>query len=244
MFYANSFDWSLLDRNLIVEMVGYLSSEIVGKNLPVTEFTHKIRTLLRQLEIPIKVRTQYGKKTEKNSVWVGGLYDSSLDQENKNSITVILQFNPNYPVIKVSKKHFNTLCYGIADTILHEIIHLRQYRRRNYAEIPGYHSTAQSGKKRAEQTYLGHTDEIDAYAFNIACKLQDKFKGDIKKIINHLNSNQQRKNVESSLKMYLEVFDYNHDHKIIKRLKKKVINYMPNAIEIGKPYRTTDWLKK
>ena len=31
---------------------------------------------------------------------------------------------------------------------------------------------------------------------------------------------------------------------MIKKLKKKVVNYIPNAVDIGKPYRTTDWLKK
>jgi len=41
--------------------------------------------------------------------------------------------------------------------------------------------------------------------------------------------------------MYLKAFDYNHDHKIIKRLKKRVIRYLPNA-ELGRPYRTADWI--
>jgi hypothetical protein len=26
--------------------------------------------------------------------------------------------------------------------------------------------------------------------------------------------------------------------------KGKVVNYIPNAIELGKPYKTSDWLKK
>jgi hypothetical protein len=44
--------------------------------------------------------------------------------------------------------------------------------------------------------------------------------------------------------MYLDTFDHDHDHKVIRKLKKKVVNYIPNAIELGKPYKTSDWLKK
>jgi len=245
MYRKNSFDWSLLDHNLIVDMVGYLGPELIGKSLPTLEFTQKIRSLLRELEIPVNVRTQYSKKTEQNCVWVGGLYDSEKDQQDLTSIYLIIQYSSEHSKVKINKTNFNRLCRTIADTILHEVIHMRQYRRRDYADIPGYYSTAQSGRKRAEQTYLGHNDEIDAYAFNIACQLNNKFPGDSKKIIQYLNSNQEdKRRKSSSFKMYLNAFDHNHDHKIIRRLKKKIINYMPNAMEIGKPYRTTDWLKK
>jgi len=245
MYRVNSFDWSILDRHLIVDMVGYLGPALINKSVPVLTFTQTVRSLLKSLEIPIKIRTQYSKKTQENSVWVGGLYDSGHDQNDKVSIYLILQYNSSRKNIKISKTNFNRLSRSIADTILHEVIHLRQYRRRQYIDIPGYHSTAQLARKRTEQIYLGHSDEIDAYSFNIACQLVDKFSSDQKKIINYLNSNQEDKRKKSnSFKMYLEAFDHNHDHRIIKKLKKKVLNYMPNAMEIGKPYRTTDWLKK
>ena len=44
--------------------------------------------------------------------------------------------------------------------------------------------------------------------------------------------------------MYLDAFDHNHSHRVIRKLKKKVMNYIPNAEEIAKPYKTSDWLKK
>jgi hypothetical protein len=43
--------------------------------------------------------------------------------------------------------------------------------------------------------------------------------------------------------MYLEAFDQNHQHPIIRRLKQKVIRYFPNAID-GKPYRNKDWINR
>jgi len=41
--------------------------------------------------------------------------------------------------------------------------------------------------------------------------------------------------------MYLKAFDHDHNHPIIKKVKKKVLQYLPNA-EIGKPYRNKDWI--
>ena len=47
----------------------------------------------------------------------------------------------------------------------------------------------------------------------------------------------------NSYKDYLNAVDHNHNHTVIKKLKKKIIHYLPYA-EIGKPYKTSDWLKK
>ena len=137
------------------------------------------------------------------------------------------------------------MCYSIADTIMHEVIHMRQYRRRNFKDIPGYYSTASLAKKRNEQVYLGHDDEIDAYSFNIACQLLDRFSGNRKEIANYLNKDFGDKRLKKDgFKMYMDTFDHDHGHRVIRKLKKKVINYLPNAEELGKPYKTSDWLKK
>lgn len=245
MFNSGTYDWSQLDRDLVAQMVSFAKPSVVGKSLSPTEFTKKIRSLIRFFQIPVSVKTSYDKETSKNSVWVGGLYYAVPDKIGKTAITLILQFNPeNKTQIKISDRNFKKMCWSLADTVLHEIIHMRQYRRRSFKDIPGFYSTANSGKKRAEQVYLGHDDEIDAYSFNIACQLIDRFGRDEKSIVTYLNSDLKDKRKKSNgFKLYLEAFDHNHKHKIIKKLKKKVMRYLPNAAEINKPYRTTDWLK-
>jgi hypothetical protein len=173
------------------------------------------------------------------------LYDGRPDRKNLKAITLTLHFNPDAKSIKIQKSDFKKMCASFADTLLHEIIHTRQYRRRGFADIPGYLSTARAGKQRSEQNYLGHPDEIDAYSFNIACQLLDKFHNNQKKIIKYLNSDlSNKKKPDNPFISYLRAFDHDHDHIVIKRLKKKIINYMPNAVELDKPYKTTDWLKR
>jgi tRNA G37 N-methylase TrmD len=68
------------------------------------------------------------------------------------------------------------------------------------------------------------------------------FSGDHKKIVKYLNENQKNKRGRNNCwKDYVRAFDYNHNHPVIQKLKKKIIQYLPNA-EIGKPYRNKDWI--
>jgi hypothetical protein len=245
MTKAATFDWSALDRNLIAEMVNFTSYNVVGKSLSPTSFSNKLREILRFFKIPVKVRSCYNTKTEKNCVWVGGLYDSVLDQEGKTSITLCIQYHSPDVIIKANKHLFRRVCMAIADTVMHEVIHMRQYRRRDYKDIPGYESSANLARKRNEQIYLGNSDEIDAYSFNIACQLLDRFGEDKTSIVNYLNTDLNDKRLKKDgFRMYLDAFDHNHSHRVIRKLKKKVMNYIPNAEEIAKPYKTSDWLKK
>jgi len=245
MTKAALYDWSALDRDLLAEMVYFTSVDVVGNTLSPTVFSNRVREILRFFKIPVKVRSCYNTKTDKKSVWVGGLYDSVLDQKDATSITLCMQYHSPNVVIKASKNSFRRVCMAIADTIMHEVIHMRQYRRRGYKDIPGYESSANLARKRNEQIYLGHDDEIDAYSFNIACQLLDRFNGDKQQINNYLNKDLQDKRLKKDgYRMYLDAFDHNHGHRVIKKLKKKVINYIPNAVELAKPYRTSDWLKK
>ena len=75
---------------------------------------------------------------------------------------------------------------------MHELIHMRQYRRRKFKVLPDYASNADKTEQRDEQSYLGNSDEIDAYSYNIACELMDKFKYDTAKVVNYLNEDQTR----------------------------------------------------
>jgi hypothetical protein len=121
---------------------------------------------------------------------------------------------------------------------------MRQYRRRKFKVLPDYASNADKTEIRMEQSYLGCSDEIDAYAFNIACELVEKFQGDKNQIINYLNENQKgKKRRHNSWRMYLKAFQYDHNHPIVQRVKKKVVSYLPQAY-LGKPYRNKDWIDR
>jgi hypothetical protein len=119
---------------------------------------------------------------------------------------------------------------------------MRQFRRRDFKQLPDYASTAEKREKRDEQKYLGNSDEIDAYAFNAACELVSKFPDDHNSIVKYLNIKQSRTRGKiNTWQMYLKAFEFDHDHCIIQRFKKKIIRYLPYA-DLGKPYRDRYWI--
>jgi hypothetical protein len=240
--YSNTtFDWSLLNRDSIAGFLYTLAPEIANQSLTVVEFHTKITKLLKKY-IPVRVRRSYNIKVDPGFVFIGGTYYSGYDEDNVKCIEIVFEYRTDQKILTLSKKRFAGICINIADTMLHEVIHMRQFRRRNFKYLPDYASNAEKTKLREEQSYLGCSDEIDAYGFNIACELMDKFKSDQTAVIEYLNENQQGKNRRhNSWRMYLKAFEHDHNHPILQRVKKKVVRYMA-AYSSGKPYRNKDWI--
>jgi hypothetical protein len=238
---TENFDWSVLTRNSIITLMHTLSPEIVRQPLTIEQFHKKVTRLLKKYT-PVRVRKSFSTKVDQGHVFVGGCYYSGYDEDYEKCIEVLFQYRTDEKIINLTAKRFASMCTTIADTLLHEIIHMRQFRRRNFKYLPDYASNAEKNEIREEQEYLGCSDEIDAYGFNIACELMDKFGKNRKQVINYLNENQKgKKRRHNSWRMYLKAFEHDHNHPILQRVKKKVVRYLP-AAEAGKPYKNKDWI--
>ena len=240
MASRSEFDWASLDRQGIAGFIWALAPKIINQRLSIDQFHGMLYRHLKK-NLPLRITKTRYKKADRNSVMIGGCYYSTWDQYNKTCIEVSLLYNLEDQYLKINTRKFYRICLVIADTILHEVIHMRQFRRREFKDLPDYPSTARRASKREEQSYLGNSDEIDAYGFNIACDLIDRYKS-TEDVVKLLNLDQKVKRVKyDEWYMYLKAFDHDHNHPIIKKVKKKVLQYLPNA-EIGKPYRNKDWI--
>jgi hypothetical protein len=237
------FNWSILDRESIVSFMLALAPEVVNTELSVAAFHKKVTNHLKKL-VPVRFKKNFNPKVDPNQCWIGGCYYSDRDCEKIKSIEISFEYSLFEETICINSKRYKSTCYGIADTILHELIHMRQFRRRQFKVLPDYASNAEKTELRMEQSYLGCSDEVDAYAFNIACELVSKFGINDSQIIKYLNENQKKKyRRHNSWRMYLKAFQHDHNHPIIQRVKKKVVRYLPQAY-IGKPYRNKDWIDR
>jgi hypothetical protein len=238
------FDWSMLDRKGLTQFLAEISPKLVGQELTNTKF-HSIISKHIRSQLPVKVVKRSDTKVEFNQVYTGGAYYSDDDKDrNRQCIEIVFVYNPIIGSVCITQHRFRKMCSLFADTILHELMHMRQYRSRKFKELPDYASSAEKTEQRLEQEYLGNPDEIDAYGFNIACELMDKFKGNEYQVIEYLSEDQKGlRRRYNSWRMYLKAFDHDHNHIIIKRLKKKVVRYIPYA-ELGKPYRGKDWISR
>lgn len=237
----SKFDWSILDRGGLFEYFYSLYPEICDQKMSVDCLHTKIARHVKKL-VPVRINKSRNPKVDEGWIWVGGTYFSQWDKEKRLCIELELVYDLFSEKITLTRRRYQRVCYSLADTLLHEIMHMRQYRRRKFKELPEYASNASREEKRQEQEYLGNSDEIDAYSFNIACEILDKFGYNPKKAINYLNENQKGKNRRHNCwRMYLKAFDHDHNHPVVQRVKKKVIRYIPHALN-GKPYRNKDWI--
>jgi hypothetical protein len=235
------FDWSMLDRENLIAMFWQLHPKIVNTALTAHQIQHLFSKHIK-LHLPVRVSKKFDPSVELGFIYTGGCYYSEWDQSRQKCIEVLFVYNPIDEYLIIDKKRFSRMCRTFADTLLHEVIHMRQYRRRKFKIIPDYESNAVKTELIQEQSYLGCADEIDAYSFNIACELLDKFKGNSDLAIAYIGKTHRRGHLKSnSLRSYLKAFEYDHNHPIIKRVKKRVIRYMPHA-EQGKPYRNKEWI--
>jgi hypothetical protein len=241
MARSATFKWGGLDKFSIIKMLKPCRKLLVNKHLKVTDI-QKIFSKQIKSCFPVKVTSDRDINTQSGFIYIGGFYHTYEDMYSRQCIEILLSYNPADTHLTLTSRRFDAMCNTIADTILHEIIHMRQARARNFKQIPGFSSYAENNKQRKEQNYLGDPDEVDAHGFNIACNLYERL-GSYNAVAIHLNENlSDGRRRKDTWQTYLKVFDHNHRHPVIQKLKKRIMYYVPYA-ELGKPYKTTDWLK-
>lgn len=236
------FNWSLLDRDNLYSMLYRAGRDIVGQQMSVNQLQKRLSSHIKS-KLPVRVvRVQRDTKHDPKVVYMGGTYYSDLDQAGCNRfMEIVLSYHPNAREIKITKYRWNRICMLFADTILHELIHMRQYRSRNFKSIPGYESTAHYLKQRQDQEYYGHRDEMGAFSFNIACDMLDRFGYNPAVIKSYMDGSQARRHKSSSYCKFLTAFDWNHNHTKVRQMKKKILKQLEYAA-IGRPFKTTTHL--
>lgn len=236
-----NYNWARLTRQELINFFWQLYPTVQNAN---SSDIHSAIYQHVKSRFPIKISKKVSRNIKLGMIFVGGAYYNRADlAKNRPCIELKFYYAARNNKYSVSRHNFYKLCKDFADTLLHEIIHMRQYRRRNFVESAVYRSSASTKWQRVAQTYLGNSDEIDAFSFNIACELLDRYRGDRQCAIEYLNSTVKPRHRHDSWHNYLDAFDYDHSNKIICKVKKRVIEYLPRA-ERGKPFNNRIWLDK
>lgn len=237
---AKTANWSVLDRESLYSYFYSLHQRVVGKRLTPDQI-HRLISKHIKLLLPVKIKKHIDAKILEKHIYMGGVYHSGPDSKGKPAIEVNFSYHPFDEYLKLTDYRWKRMSLRFADVMLHEIVHMRQFRARNFKNIPGYQSVAESAKYRKNQEYYGDRDEMGAFAFNIACEMLDRFGYDPTTIKHYMDTNGAKRHKNSWWYSYLHYFEFDHDHKIILRMKQKIMRQLENAY-IGKPFKTTDWL--
>lgn len=224
------FNWSLLTRESLFSMLYAARKSIVNQPLTVTDLHSRLRYHIKQ-KLPVSIKSATESSQTPGLIYIGGFYFADIDQnKKKRHIQIVFSYHPDDTTLTLTNYRWARLCRLFADTVLHELTHVQQYRARNFVQIDGYESTHQSLSQRREQNYYGHKDEIGAFGYNIACELYDRFGNDETSIQLYLDSNDAQRRRNTSYAKYLQAFDFEHDHVVIKHLKRTIIELLPYAV--------------
>ena len=236
-----AFNWSMLDRNVLYSMLYKAKKDIVGRRLAIDEITSIIAKHIKS-HLPVRVTSSRHKEAKGTEIWCGGMYHSDYDQKGYSRfIEVQLAYPPDIDSMKVTNYRWSRICTVFADIVLHEIIHTRQFRARNFKAIPMYQSNAQYAKERKEQEYYGDRDEMGAHSFNMACDMIDKFGWDTRAIKDYLDAPLPNRQRLPMWHRFLKAFNGDHNHPKVRQMKRKILKQLEYAYN-GKPFRTTNHL--
>lgn len=146
-----------------------------------------------------------------------GYYDSDLDQfKTKYSIKIFLTEYTKHKKY-ISRKRIEEIVYTLSDCIIHELLHKRQTRKRNFLD-----NCVKTVQNFETVVYLADPDEIQSYSHNIASELIDNYSIDEIKL---LLTNLKNLGISQHLDLYNKYFIGTDDAHFLKKLYKSVYKY-------------------
>lgn len=151
--------------NSIMELVCGICTSVrssTKSGLTFQKLLNQVRRQFKLQDINLKIRSTRDAHLDPEVFYANGYYDPIDDEEGEIAIELIITHNFPKDAIWYTG-HSGELLVQIFDTVVHELRHQRQYRKRHY----------QVGFERGDnhEEYLADPDEIDAYSVSIAIEL-------------------------------------------------------------------------
>lgn len=213
-------------RKEILEIMEDLRPFIVDQFLTIDEFVQNFGVFIGT-RFNVDVKHAEAAQVDPNDMDLNGYYDGGLDEFGDVPIEVFLITNPIQDVILIDEAGFDAICRRIADTLSHEVIHMKQYRARDFLEVETVGYVEVEDEDDENRYYLSSPDEINAYAYNIANELLDRH--DLPVVLEKLNKVSKIK-IEDSVNLwaYIQAFEKDVNHPVLKKLFKQVYKSVVN----------------
>ena len=211
-------------RKETLEIMEELKPAIVNRFLSVDEFVQDAGTFIGT-RFNVDVKHAESAQVEHNDLELTGFYDGGLDEAGDTPIEIYLVTNPMQDVMIVGSENFKLICRKIANTLSHEVIHMKQFRARDFLEVEKLEwkdfEDYDEDEDEENRWYLSSPDEIDAYAYNIANELLEN--NALPDIMQKLN-NIKEISIEDSIDLwaYIQAFEKDISHPVIRRLMKRL----------------------
>ena len=207
-------------RKEVLEILDEIKPFITNKFMPVDEMIQDLGVFLGK-RFNIDVKHAEATQVDQNDIDLNGFYDGGLDEAGDIPIEIYLVTNPMQDIIVFDEDQFDIIARRIADTLSHEVIHMQQYRARDFLEVETIEYTEFEDEEEENRWYLSSPDEINAYAYNIANELLDKH--NYPQVLEKLNKVKDI-GIEDSVNLwaYVQTFSKDVNHPVLRKLIKKV----------------------
>ena len=151
--------------NSIMELVCAICNKVrssTKQGLSFPKLMNQVRREFKSSNIDIKLTTTRDKTLNEDCVYVNGYYDPEDDKEHECAIELIIVHNFQKDLVWYPT-HSTLILTQIFDTVVHELRHQRQYRKRKFKVGPE--------RGQGHKEYLADPDEVDAYSISIATEL-------------------------------------------------------------------------
>ena len=208
--------------------VQFISS---GEELEHEEVADKLYQSLQQFGVN-DIETSQSDLVDAGDMNLNASYDPADDEDGEDPINIELVFSKEDDTISFSPRGVSMIKDRIVDALEHEMIHLKQFRKRDFAKQRDYRSKSKKDDVKRAQEYMGNDDEIEAFAKNIASELIRKVDKDgAIQLLRMANKTAQFKDevgnlLSPNLFGYLATWDFDTKNPVIKKLLKKVYNYV------------------
>ena len=200
----------------------------IAKDINGTQSFREIITIVEKHFSMAEVNVIRVPDLKEGELTIGAHYDPEKDEEEEIAVFIRIVFSEDGPESftwsENSKKYFLN---KLKDTLKHELLHMKQYRDRDFhAGNDGYDDSDM------EHEYMSRPDEIEAYAMNIGDEFIRKVgKDGAVDLLRMAKKTAQFKNkvgqfLSPDLLAYFALFNWNTNHPVIKRLLKKIYQYI------------------
>lgn len=194
---------------------------VQGSHTP-QEITDELRSNIGDIVNVEMIRSGNVPKDEMNA---NATYDQDDDEDGEIPFEIELIFSKDQDRMTVTDPA--PFVNRVMDMMKHEMLHQSQAQSRDYEDFPrGY------DKRDQNYEYMSRPDEIEAYAMNIADELVRKVDKDgALKLLRMANKTAQFKDemgdlLAPDLFAYMSMWDFDSKHPVIKRLLKKIYQYI------------------
>src|SRR6056300_406994 len=216
-------------KDLEKSVQAFLAYLTMEDNLKPKNIALQLQQTLRHLGVS-EVTVDYANQIDQGDMNLNATYDPWDDEDELDPYRIELLFNPkDKKGIKFNTTALEEIKHRLIDALEHEMIHSLQYQKRDFKQQKGYRS------RDREQEYLGNQDEIEAFAKNISSELlrhadKEQAIDMIRKATSTTELRDKLGNLLSpNLVGYLRAYDFNTRHPVIRKLLKKVYNYIQNS---------------